>query len=120
MSAPWCRACGSWPVLRGDPIAGCLSRICDQPSVAGASLVFSKMAICYLAQGLAPSRVGTDPAGTSLSIALTTDAIGLIDCMLSAITSQGWTLLVLEPLERPRKVDDSLVFMQYTMKSKSI
>lgn len=36
-----------------------------------------------------------------LSIALKTDAIGLIDCMLSAITSQGWTLLVSEPLERP-------------------
>ncbi|MDX7685739.1 hypothetical protein [Aeromonas caviae] len=36
-----------------------------------------------------------------ISIALKTDAIGLIDCMLSAITSQGWTLLVSEPLERP-------------------
>lgn len=35
----------------GDSIAGNLSRVCDQPSVAGASLVFSKMAICYLAQG---------------------------------------------------------------------
>lgn len=55
-----------------------------------------------------------------LSIALKTDAIGLIDCMLSAITSQGWTLLVPEPLERSRKVDDSLVLKQYTMKSKSI
>ena len=55
-----------------------------------------------------------------ISIALKTDAIGLIDCMLSAITSQGWTLLVPEPLERPRKVDDSLVLKQYTMKSKSI
>ncbi|WP_158657351.1 hypothetical protein [Aeromonas sp. ASNIH3] len=36
-----------------------------------------------------------------LNIALTADSLGLIDCMLSAITSQGWTLLVPEPLERP-------------------
>ncbi|MCP1601697.1 hypothetical protein J2S82_003654 [Aeromonas caviae] len=36
-----------------------------------------------------------------LNIALTADSLGLIDCMLSAITSQGWTLLVSEPLERP-------------------
>ena len=66
-----------------------------------------------------PGSVPTLPE-PGLSIALTADAIGLIGCMLSAITSQGWTLLVPEPLERPRKVDDSLALKQYTMKSKSI
>ncbi|MDX7859349.1 hypothetical protein SJR95_04675 [Aeromonas caviae] len=47
-----------------------------------------------------PGSVPTLPE-PGLSIALTTDSLGLIDCMLSAITSQGWTLLVPEPLERP-------------------
>ncbi|MGL6365118.1 hypothetical protein ACSZMZ_04385 [Aeromonas veronii] len=42
----------------GAPIAGYLSGVCNQPSVAGSSLVFSKIAICYLAQGncTIPSR----------------------------------------------------------------
>ncbi len=59
------------------------------------------MAICYLAQGWHhPGSVLTQQE-PGLNIALTTDSLGLIDCMLSAITSQGWTLLVPEPLERP-------------------